>query len=92
VTVTLNSTVVGSFLADQGYISPGPEFVTFDVTGLLLPGLNTLDFTGSGLGDYVVGQVDLTYTSNAVPEPSTMAIAGVSLLVGLGVARRRRRS
>lgn len=93
VDVTLNGTPVGSFTADNGYISPGPEYATIDVTGLLQNGLNALVFTGSGNGDYVIGQVDLTYNSlAAVPEPSTLAIASASAVAGLLIARRRKRS
>lgn len=69
VDVSFNGTSVGSFVADLGYISPGPQFATFDLSGLLLGGLNTVLFTGSGSGDYVIGQVDVTYYS-VVPEPS----------------------
>ena len=37
VNVWLNSTNIGNFMADQGYISPGPEYFVVDVTGLLVP-------------------------------------------------------
>jgi PEP-CTERM motif len=92
VDVFLNSVLVGSFVANSGYISPGPQFITLDVTGLLLPGLNDLEFVGSGTGDYVIGQVDLTYNSLTapVPEPSTLAIAGTAIVGSLVVARRRK--
>ena len=88
VDVMVNSTFVGSFEADQGYLSPGPEVADFDVTGLLFNGGNTVLFTGNGVndGDYVVGQVDLAYFQ--VPEPG-LAVFAVPLL-GWSLQRSRR--
>lgn len=92
VSVFLNTSLIGSFLADQGYISPGPEFITFDVTGLLLNGLNTISFDGFGAnsGDYVVGQVDLNYDNSgvSVPEPGSLVLLALGL-GGLVVSRRK---
>jgi hypothetical protein len=96
VDVFLNGTLVGNFVADQGYISPGPEFAVLDVTGLLLNGLNTLRFTGNSVnnGDYVIGQVDLTYNSvgAVVPEPSTLASGFLGVTVTAWFLGRRRRA
>lgn len=87
VDVSLNGTIVGTFIADQGYISPGPESVTFEVTGLLLNGANTLTFDGYGAntGDYVVGMAELRYFS--VPTPGAVSLLTLGGLLGL---RRRR--
>jgi hypothetical protein len=90
VDVFVNGTLAGSFDADQGFTLPGPEFVTFDVTGLLVNGLNSILFTGNNVnsGDYVIGQVDLTYDAAAVvPEPVTLTLFSVGVA---GVAWRRR--
>lgn len=91
VEVFLNSVGVGSFEAIGGYISPGPQFSSFSVKGLLVDGANTVSFLGGEpRSDYVVGQIDLTYSTAPVPEPETYAM----MLAGLGVlgalARRRR--
>ncbi|RMH26814.1 MAG: hypothetical protein D6692_08585 [Planctomycetota bacterium] len=83
----VNGNYVGTFVADQGYISPGPEVAVFDISGLLLDGANTVLFTGNNAndGDYVVGQVDIEFTP--VPTPAGVALLGLS---GLVAGRRRR--
>jgi hypothetical protein len=86
VSVFVNDVHVGNFIADQGYIIPGPEYITYDVTGLLLDGSNTVLFTGFGAnaGDYVVGQVDVL--DEPVPAP-----AGALVVLGAGILGMRRR-
>ena len=85
VDTSINGMLVGSFIADQGY-SGAPEFINFDVTGLLLNGTNEISFLGSGLGGYVIGQVDVTYS--AVPIPAALWLFG-SGLIGLLAMRRK---
>jgi hypothetical protein len=65
VDVYLNDEYVGGFVADMGYITPGPEYATFDVTGLLVDGDNTIVCTGHDVneGDYVIGQIDIEYST-----------------------------
>lgn len=86
VDVFINDFLVGNFLADQGYIYPGPEFASYDVKGLLQDGKNTILFTGHAVndGDYVVGQVDLHYN---IPEPGTVLLLGLG---GLALVKKRR--
>ncbi len=95
VSVAINGTTIGDFIANTGYSSPGPSFTTFDVTGLLLDGLNTISFNGFGAssGDYVVGQVDLNYDDNraSIPEPATLALLGMGIL-GMRLASRRKQA
>lgn len=88
--VRFNGAPVGSFWADLGYTVPGPRFVSLDVTGLLVDGVNTIAFDGAGTaGDYVIGQVDLNYDDRpgTLPEPG----AGVLIALGAAIAAVRRR-
>ena len=94
VSVFFNDSLVGSFLASTGYISPGPAFANFDVTALLLDGPNTISFNGFGAndGDYVVGQVDLRYDdggTSVVPLPAAFPLFLFGL-ASLGFLARRR--
>lgn len=96
VSVFFNSSLLGSFLADQGYISPGPEFADFNVTGLLINGLNRVVFNGFGgsgfSGDYVIGQVNLNYDNSGtapVPEPTSILLLGAGLIVLIGYGRKK---
>jgi hypothetical protein len=93
VSVFFNSNFLGNFLADEGYIDPGPEFTSFDVTGLLLNGLNTTSFDGLSAndGDYVIGKVALNYhTAESIAEPSSLALAVIGLAGFRLVARCRK--
>ncbi|MCP4264727.1 MAG: PEP-CTERM sorting domain-containing protein [Candidatus Brocadiaceae bacterium] len=96
VSVFFNDNLVGNFLADNSYISPGPEFISFDITGLLMNGSNKISFNGSGAnnGDYIVGQVDINYDNSgtsSVPEPSSIALLFLGL-AGVGFSRKKKTS
>lgn len=56
----------------------------------LSSGTNTLEFKwgGNGITDGVI--IDITSTTQVVPEPATLGLMGVGLAGLLGVARRRR--
>ena len=88
VNVFVNGTLAGSFVATSGYIAPGPQFTSVDVSGLLLDGVNQIRFTGSSTGDYVIGQIDVTYDSASAPEPTSLLLFGSG---ALGVFARMRR-
>jgi hypothetical protein len=88
-----NGYYVGNFLAYYGYVSPGPSYISFDITGLLLNGSNTISFNGSNTlwGDYVIGRVDMNYDNsgtNSVPEPFSVLLLG-SGLIGLVLVKRK---
>lgn len=97
VDVYMNLNNVGSFIADSGYITPGPEYISFDVTGLLVDGINEvfLDASGSGdlLGDWIMGRMDLSYDSpvSVIPEPTTLILLFMSFisLVGINGIKRK---
>jgi hypothetical protein len=97
VSVFFNNTQVGAFEASLGYVSPGPEFASFPVTGFLQNGPNKVVFNGFSvnIGDYVIGQVDLNYDDDPgppapIPEPASLVLLGSGLL-GVAAAARKRR-
>ncbi len=87
VNVYFNGSLAGNFMANQAYFS-NPQYITFDVTGMLIDGLNLISFSknSSSGGDYIIGQVDLTYSS--VPIPSTIILLGIGVL---GISRFNRK-
>jgi hypothetical protein len=75
----VNGTEVGTFLSDVGYIFPGPSSNSFNITGLLVDGVNTIVFNGLGqsAGDYIIGGITVNYNLPAPtnnPPPVTNAL------------------
>ncbi len=90
--VLVNANLVGSFTANtsNAYIVPGPAYATFDITGLLVDGLNEVKFTGNyaNVGDYVIGQAWIRY--DTVPEPGTLSTYfALALTLTIGGAWRQ---
>ena len=60
---TLNGDSIGSVIATSGYISPGPQFVEWDVTQNILLGTNSVnmisDSADTNAGDAVLGHIDI---------------------------------
>ena len=54
--VSLNGTFLGSVLANQGYIKPGPQYKEWAVGGILQDGVNTIKVEASpSTGEAIVG-------------------------------------
>lgn len=84
----VNGTEVGTFLTDIPYLFPGPSSNSFDITGLLLDGVNTIAFDGLGesFGDYVIGGITVNYNLSAptnTPPPPTNHVVSLSSRPGL---------
>jgi len=91
-----NSSLVGGFDNTMGYNNPGPQYANFDITGLLLDGINTITFRGIESNEdycYVIGQVDMHYdnsaSGNPVPAPATIILLGSGIFGLMGVRRRK---
>jgi hypothetical protein len=85
----VNGTEAGSFLVNAGYLDPGPSSNSFNVSGLLVDGVNTITFGALDAteGEYVINRVDLQYnlpsTNNTEVPPGTNGLvvnAGSSVL------------
>ena len=59
----VNGTDVGSFLVEAGYFDPGPSSNSFNISGLLVDGVNTITFSSPDAfeGEYVINQIELQY-------------------------------
>lgn len=81
--IYLNGGFVGQF--NNSFTS----FVPFAVTSGFVSGINTLDFAINNAGGPVGVRVEMTGTSQPVPEPSTYGLMIAGLLGAGAVARRR---
>jgi hypothetical protein len=59
--VYVNNNFVGSVIADQGYISPGPEYATFGVGNYIVAGPDVIEVRAQSGGEAVVGHVGIGY-------------------------------
>lgn len=69
------------------------QFHNFVITGGFVAGVNTLDFVATdvdNLGGLNVNSLTGTATPAAVPEPSSVVLAGIGILGVLGYGLRRR--
>jgi hypothetical protein len=104
ISVYLNTKYVGLFRSENGYISPGPQYSSFDVTGFLLDGTNNNLFNVTSFYnpnpslyyvDYVIGQVSINYDNGSangtapVPEPATILLL-ITGLIGLAGSGRNK--
>lgn len=63
--IFINNTFVGTILATNAYISDGPAYETFDISGSLINGSNVVTFdTEPTDGDWMLGKVDIFYTDD----------------------------
>ena len=95
-TVSLNDVELGSVLADTGYNSPGPEYETWDVTGILSPGINEISVSAdSGCGEATIGAFVIdglpSIDADPVPTISTWGIVAAAVLFLFAAMTTRRR-
>ncbi len=101
VNVIFNGTNIGGFEIGSGWsATQGSQSSTLDISGLLMDGSNSIEFQADAVDipqdlggfivvrqiEYIIGRVDLTYTS--VPIPAAVWLLG-SGLVGLVGFRNR---
>jgi len=87
------TTLLPSITMDNTYFS-SPESTSYDVTSLLVDGLNTLSAMGtlSSGGDttYGVGELSVEYVASSVPLPAGLPLLLSALAVGGVVSRRKK--
>ena len=81
-------TTIGDVYNVSFYLDDSGSLTTFS---RLSTNGNTTDTGGNGI-DVLVYAGAVPVRANPVPEPATLASAGIAVLVGLGVAWRRRRA
>jgi hypothetical protein len=82
----VNGTEVGAVLGDVGYGFPGPSSNSFDITGLLVDGVNTIVVSGLGesSGAYILGGITVNYNLPAqTNEPPTNSVSSLPSRRGL---------
>ena len=61
--IYVNNNYVGTVVADQGYISPGPEYAQFGIGNYIVSGPDLIEVRAEGTGEAVIGYVGAGYKS-----------------------------
>lgn len=98
-TVELNGVELGTVLADDGYLSPGPQYSSWNTTFTLAAGVNNIEVitddacdTEAIVGAFVIRGIPGQPEPESVPSLSAIGLGVMILLMGIMVMRVRRRS
>lgn len=89
---SFNGTLLSPVTMSSGAYFSDPASTTYDVSTLIVSGLNTLSVLGTltsgGASTFAVGELSLEFDAATVPLPAALPLLLVGL-AGLGIARRR---